>query len=460
MKLRNSILFPIIYIFILLFTISSLIIVETTHNRFLKNEINRITNLSNSSTQQMIFSMEYSEQNVLKDLFRSWNNQYSTQQIWFALFSEINSLTITTIPSFDKAELLPLIYSSLENQVESYFIHNADDSIYLLYIEDVSFPNSEGNFHKFIIVEDISNLYQNRAKFYILFGIIGVTVVILFLILSGFLLSEILKPLENLSKATTDLENGHFKTLSEEPSTAYELSALCKNFNNMAHIIENQMKSLDDENNKKQYFINALTHELNTPLTSIIGHSDLLLSAIMPIEKQTDSLLFICEEGKRIRNMIDQLFMLIDDQSLEKTPLSTSGLISETMNIWERETEKQNVGIISDGDQFIVTGNLDLLKVAIGNFIHNGIKAAGSGGTVFIRQNKDNRSLTIWDTGSGVKPDVINLIDTPYYRDISADRERGLGLGISIAKEILEKHGFSFKLIQKQGKGLEICIYF
>lgn len=459
MKLRNNILFPIIYVFVLLFTLTSLFIVETTHNRFLKLEINRINNLSKSSTQQLIFSLEYSKENVLRDLFRSWNNQYTAQKIWFTLFSEIDELVITTIPSFDKDKLFSLINSNNGNHTTTFNIQKNGDSVFLISDKYINLPDSDGDYNRLIVIEEITSIFQNRTNFYTLFGIMGVSVIFLFLIISRFLLSEVLKPLKTLTKATIDLEHGHFNSLSEEPYPAEELLVLCKNFNRMAHIIKNQMKSLEEENNKKQYFINTLTHELNTPLTSIIGHSDLILSANLPIKKQTDSLLFIYEEGKRIRNMIDQLFMLVVDQTLEKSTFTSIRLIRETMNIWDSEARKNNVSIVLDGDDFTVEGNLELLKVAIGNFIHNGIKAASPQGTVYIRQNKDEQSLYISDTGRGVKTDLLNQINIPYYRDMSTDRERGLGLGVSIADEILKKHGFSFNLTQNPDCGLEILIY-
>ncbi|MCP4180520.1 MAG: HAMP domain-containing histidine kinase [bacterium] len=458
MKLKYRILFPVISVYIILYAISSFFIIETSHKRFLKNEITRITNLSSNSSQQILHSLELGKIKLLQELFDRWKSHYSSQNISFILLSDRQK------PVFYTIERPEDFYSKEDDDSISWnskhYIDKKKDNVYLISEEYITIPDFGFSKYKLIIVENITQLYKNRTRLFFILSIIGIGVVVLFLIFTGIILNDILKPLKDLTLAATSLKEGTYSALPKNPLLSDELVILCESFNNMALQIENQMKLLKDENKKKQHFINSLTHELNTPLTSIIGHADLILSTVMSKENQIESLLTIFDEGKRMRSMIDQLFLLIMDQTLKTVECSSDGLLLDIKNIWDFEAQKRGVKIQTEGESFQIIGNKDLLHVAIGNFIHNGIKAAGASGSVFIKQSRVNRTISISDTGSGVSEKTLSSINTPFYRGDEVHSDRGLGLGISIADEILKQHGFMLELIQKPMAGLEVTIFF
>lgn len=467
MKLKNSILFPIIYVFLLIFLAVSVFIVEKTYRLNYEKEVRRLSKTHYDSLLQILFYMEISDSNQLNNLFDNWEIRDLDQGLWFVLVEDRSRTPVVNISDYS-LNIETIVNSNIGKRLgyngvnHQQYVNDVDidNRKFLGISEYIRIPNLGTSPYRFYIIKDITDLIEEKESLYYLFLIIGLIASILFIVIISFILCDITKPVKYLADATTSFKSGELKPLPEDKFNVKELHTLCQNFNNMMYIINKQMNVLKEENQKKEFFINSLTHELNTPLTSIIGHSELILSALLNENKKTESLLFISSEGRRMKSIIDQLFKMIVDREFNSEVVNSDILLNNIVFVWEKKAVESNVKIKKTGKGFNIIGNSELLNVAIGNFLYNGIKASPRAGTVNIRQNREERSISIIDSGDGICSENIENIKKPFYRGIKSDSVRGLGLGVSIADEILNRHGYDFKIIQNMNSGLEIKILF
>ena len=233
-------------------------------------------------------------------------------------------------------------------------------------------------------------------------------------------------------------------------------------------VIFTDITKLKEVDRLKSAFISTASHELRTPLTSIIGYSDTLLTHNDLEENvKTEFLEIILDEGKRLKNIMDDMLDLTRIESgkiklkKEKIPLNT--LISQAI---ERQSIKitdnkisiktsilpENLEIICDNDKFLQ---------AIDNLLSNAVKFSRTEGKIAINayQNDKNVFIEIKDFGLGISEENLSYIFERFYRvkDVSI-QSPGTGLGLSIVKDIITLHNGEIKVDSKIGKGSTFSI--
>lgn len=457
MKLKNSVLLPILYLFILFYILLTIVVVERSNKSLMEKIYNQTENTSRICRKQMEFIIEFSDEYILKDLFNLWDKEYSVNGTFFLLLGNKEASTYYTFPYKEYPKLLKIIEEFSDNKpLGKSQIIDINNKKYLFFIETDYYPYNPNKTFSFVVIQNITNIERSRANNYIFFTITGVVLIIIFYYIIGALISLNLKPLKALSKSTELVESGIFTTVPMSENTAEEIILLTKNYNSMSAIIRNQIELLKEENSKRKNFVNSLTHELNTPLTSIIGHANLLNTLNLTRDKQQEGVSYIYREGKRMMGIIDQLFTLIVDSNLKREEINSEELLFKSAENWKSEAEKREVEILIKGESFNIDGNIDLLNIALGNIIHNSLKAIRKIGKIYIDQDPVKKIIKISDTGCGVLPENLKNIQKPFIRENKGDK--GLGLGISITKEILEKHSFKMDFQQIMNKGLTVII--
>lgn len=208
------------------------------------------------------------------------------------------------------------------------------------------------------------------------------------------------------------------------------------------------MIDITDEYNsremKKEFFINA-SHELKTPLTSIIGYLEMIREGIISDKEGIDNA--INKSLKDASRMKKIIFDMLELSSLENENLRSiekinvfSG-VEQIINSLEVEIISKNLMINISGDKnFIVNMNYDDFEKLFKNIIENCIIYNKDKGSIDIKISKSNNEITIKDTGIGIKEDDISRIFERFYRVDKARsrRDGGTGLGLAIVKHICE----------------------
>lgn len=289
-------------------------------------------------------------------------------------------------------------------------------------------------------VSDEVNVQNIKNSFYLksILGMIGI------IALGGvscfYIIKKSLNPLTKLNKQIQNMGITDLAKDIEIPASQDEVTEIAKSFNDMT-------KKLNEAFNFQNQFSANVAHELRTPLTVLktkIGvfnkkreHSEEEYKELISnLEKQITQLSTI------IQNLLE---ITSTDVILEKEVINISDIINDIIDELAPIIQVKNICIKTEYNDIEVYGNIDLLYRAFYNIIENGIKYNNESGIIEITADKyDNKNIIIKikDTGIGVPKEMQKNIFEPFYRvDKSRSREiGGVGLGLSIVRNIIEKH--------------------
>lgn len=217
---------------------------------------------------------------------------------------------------------------------------------------------------------------------------------------------------------------------------------------------------------KQRQFVTNVSHELKTPLTTIIGYVDLLAAKGHDTDVFDTSIHYLKSASNRLLRLVNDLIDLscLSKFEFEIEPVSTnlSSLLTDIVGQMSLKAQKFNIKIKTKIPQ-ISDVMLDPLRIkqAVVNILDNAIKYS-TGGEIEINlsDNGSNISLEIKDTGCGIPSEVMDKIFEPFYR-VDKARSRNLGgngLGLSITKEIIEKHNGKIAIESSEDKGTKVII--
>ncbi|KAJ51203.1 signal transduction histidine kinase [Clostridium tetanomorphum] len=213
--------------------------------------------------------------------------------------------------------------------------------------------------------------------------------------------------------------------------------------------IQKDRDNLIEINNYKKQFFDNVTHELKTPLTTILGYAEIIQeNAFTDKDFFNTGISHIINESKWLHNMVISLLELSKDSFVieeEFKEIDIGNLLKDTCNVIKLKAKRYGNKILYEANENIcVYGNSDKLRQVFINIIDNAIKYGYSDSPikVNITAKKDFAEINIINNGDGIAKEHISQIFNPFYRvDKIKSRELGsCGLGLSISKTIVEKH--------------------
>ncbi len=250
----------------------------------------------------------------------------------------------------------------------------------------------------------------------------------------------IVKPITRLTKATKELSKGNYNVRVDCVGTD-ELSRLNQGFNQMA-------QQLAKQDETRQKFISDVSHEFQTPLTSIQGFANILKEEDLPKEQREKYLDIILFNSKRLstlaKNMLQLTLLDREEITLEMTTFSLIDQINRVISLQESQASQKDIEIVFEKpkkDIFIV-GDEQRLEQVWTNILSNAIKYTNQNGliTIMIKKTSKEVELTFEDTGIGMSKEVISHIFERFYREDKARSVDGNGLGLAIVKSIVDLH--------------------
>lgn len=216
---------------------------------------------------------------------------------------------------------------------------------------------------------------------------------------------------------------------------------------------------------KRDFFANA-SHELKSPLTSIIGYSQLIASGMITDKKEEqDSLNKILEQAKRMNQIIIQMLELSKLES-DYAPLSqeqdADQVISDIAASLQEEAHKQGVSLSIEGQGFKAKMEKGDMESLFRNLIENGIRYNHKGGHVISILDKEKRTVIVKDDGLGISMEDQTRVFERFYRVDKARSTKlgGTGLGLSIVKHLCLIYHIGLKLESKLGEGSSFILSF
>ena len=220
--------------------------------------------------------------------------------------------------------------------------------------------------------------------------------------------------------------------------------------------------------NMRKEFVADVSHELKTPITSIMGYADTLLEGEYEKDMQNKFLGVIASEARRMAKLVTDLLTLSrydnNQMNVQKTEFDLGELVKKCQEKVQFQYEKKNQQV-----ECFVTANvprvyadIDGIERVVLNILTNSIKYTAENGNIkiYVGFVYNDAYIKIIDNGIGIPEDDLNKIFERFYRvDKARTREMGgTGLGLSIAKEILDKNNGSIDIKSEHGKGTEVVI--
>ena len=273
-----------------------------------------------------------------------------------------------------------------------------------------------------------------------------------------WLISRTLRPLSRLSQAAGRIAEGSYSQRVPVVSRD-EVGTLAQNFNRMALAVETHVDTLRERNERQKLFLGAVTHELKTPLTSLLLDVNTLRSVYLPEEKQEALLGSMDAQLHWLETMVRKLLTLLSmEKNAKFTPVPVPELLTRVRELTRPMMEKYGTSleITCNGD--ILSVDKDLMCIALVNLVENSAKASAVGQTISIQAAQTG--FTVSDHGRGIPEKDLQRVTDPFYMgDPSRSKANGgFGLGLALVKEIAAVHGGTLELESGLGEGTVVRI--
>lgn len=310
-----------------------------------------------------------------------------------------------------------------------------------------------------VSVYDITALYTERDRQLRQYLLLEVTALVLAGTAAAWFSHRMTRPLRALQSAARSMAEGAYDR-RVSPCRQAEFDALGQDFNQMAAAVESRVDALQQESQRQTRFVAAFTHELKTPMTSILGYADLLRMGEQPPERRRQATDYIYHESKRLETLSRQLLQLMGLQQggITLSPVAVRLVFAD---VRRSLPEDFPAAIRIDCDfSAVVLADRSLLGDLIRNLVLNAANAGPKDGAVHLACTRREGSweLSVTDTGCGMAAEELPRITEAFYMvDKSrARRAGGSGLGLSLCAEISRAHGTALEFESEPGKGTTV----
>lgn len=298
------------------------------------------------------------------------------------------------------------------------------------------------------LMDQVINAIVSIILFFSVLGIFGRT----------FHHPKQMKMIKEFLRAIKSISRGEFKVSVDldkfKDAFGPDIGKIIDSFNKMAI-------NLEQVENMRQEFISNVSHEIQSPLTSIKGFAKVLQNEDLPLEERVQYLKIIEHESTRLSKLSDNLLKLTSLESqntpLEKNNYSLNNQLMYTILSCEPQILEKQINLKVDLNKVDILGDENLLNQVWMNLISNSIKFTPNNGEISISLNQDLEKIIIKvkDNGIGISiEDQFHIFERFYKADKSRDRNiGGNGLGLSIVKKIVEMHDGKVYVDSVVGKG-------
>jgi two-component system, OmpR family, sensor kinase len=297
----------------------------------------------------------------------------------------------------------------------------------------------------------------------------GVTVAFLLSVVGAYLLArKALSPVSAVVTAAHRIREGDLSKRLPVPHSKDEIGDLAATINGMLSHLETTLARLEETLDRQRRFVADASHELRTPLTSIHSYAQVLEEwALRDPQIGPESVAAIKRESERMKGLVENLLELargdegmklhlkdnnlteVVDEAAESARAAVNGKV-----LIEHPTPEQSVGRVS------AVFDRERLRQALSILLDNAVKYTPEGGRVTMRVVEEDGSVgvEVADTGIGIPEDQIPHVFERFYRAEEARSTEGLGLGLSIARQIAEDHKGSIEVRSKPREGSTFII--
>ena len=440
MKFSIKMVVGTMLIVVLMFTLAGIILI---HNNF-KNSYNlqMKSNIAEHTLESLAIESNINE-NITEDGFV---NTERLENYLYTLTSYLeNSRKVMIYVDNDK------IWNNIPFEIEK---QDISESISVKSYEnkEYSIISSATNINDqdilIVSVYDVSGLFEVRDKNLVSFYIIDFILLILCGCLITIFAKKLTKPINILNETTKKIADGDLD-ITIENSSNDEVGELAKSFDIMVQRVRDKIKELELSIKQREDFVSNFTHELKTPMTSIMGYAKVLKQDKYTKEDKEKALDYIYSESKRLETLSHKMLDLLE---LTETKISLS--IINTREFFDSLLELANerlrpINIKMEIENRNIKADTDLLNTCLMNLLENAKKASSETAEIKIIGKSENKKykVSIIDKGIGIEKKELSRITESFYMvDRSRNKKKGgYGIGLSLCERIAKVHNTNLK---------------
>lgn len=349
----------------------------------------------------------------------------------------------------------PLLEEVLEHTYGSY-------SEGIIFYSGITYESQDGN--KFMVVVSAENyFYSHHIAYLRTLLLTSLAFGILWIVFFSFIVSRtLIRPIKNIINDVRNISSENLHLRLNVPKQNDSLSRLAFTFNDMLNRLETSFET-------QKNFISNASHELNTPLTSIIGEADFALSKERDADAYKVALGKILEEAEKLDKKTKALLFLAQTGFNGKAQKFDKIRIDQLILDVQDTVQKINSGfkfkldfslLPENPEKLKVKGNEQLLHLALSNIMVNACKYSNNEVVhiAFGATDKD-AFIVVRDAGIGIPENELQYIYDPYFRASNTGSHEGYGIGLPLSRNIIKMHNGTLQVNSKLNVGTTVMIH-
>ena len=383
-------------------------------------------------------TLETAEGNVGRSTASTLQTRYGSNELTIYLLQNGETITGEALPTVQK---LPEL---LNTETRATLLDGVSERLLIAHALDGEIT--------LLTALDVSPVYALRRELLRGAAALGLIGLALAGALAIWISGVLTRPLGQLADAAAKLADGDYAAPLPAAKND-EMNALIRAFSRMSAAIDERETALRTQAEERQALIDALAHEMRTPLTAILGGARLLQQSRLSGSQQSELLDTMAREASRLSTMDERLLLLtrLDHEAPAFAPFDSQAMAREALSVFD--------GVRLEGDDAVFVGERELTILLLRNLVVNAQRA---GGKEAIRVTLHPDGFDVTDYGCGMTKEQIARAFEPFYK---ADKARtrsagGAGLGLPLCRKIARLHHGKLHMESEIGRGTRVCYRF
>lgn len=383
-------------------------------------------------------TLETAEGNVGRSAASTLQTRYGSNELTIYLLQNGETITGEALPTVQK---LPEL---LNTETRATLLDGVSERLLIAHALDGEIT--------LLTALDVSPVYALRRELLRGAAALGLIGLALAGALAIWISGVLTRPLSQLADAAAKLADGDYAAPLPAAKND-EMNALIRAFSRMSAAIDERETALRTQAEERQALIDALAHEMRTPLTAILGGARLLQQSRLSGSQQSELLDTMAREASRLSTMDERLLLLtrLDYEAPAFAPFDSQAMAREALSVYD--------GVRLEGDGAVFVGERELTILLLRNLVVNAQRA---GGKEAVRVTLHPDGFDVTDYGCGMTKEQIARAFEPFYK---ADKARtrsagGAGLGLPLCRKIARLHHGELRMESEIGRGTRVCYRF
>lgn len=359
---------------------------------------------------------------------------------------------------------LPLMDSDIEESFagkKAYLIKKGTTYPILLFSCPIYYQDRVIGIERFIV--GMKKEADLLTKLNFTFAVLFLLTVIISIIFINKTAQSISQPIENLREMSNRMAKGDYNKIRNKYKHM-EIQQLANDFNLLAEAIQFHISELENEKKRQKDFVDQITHELKTPITSILGYAE-IIPQLTDQFKIEESLSYISKEGKRLQKLVEEiLYSNQQNQNqfiIKPSIMDFADLIRDCLRIMNVKFNRYHISVHNEVHKSSILADYDKTKQVLLNIFENIVKYSDAL-HIYIKVTKaDVKNLTVMikDDGIGIGQNVLSAWNNRTdYHTKRLPSSAGSGYGLLICDQIMKKQGGSISISSKDSEGTIIFL--